>query len=80
MMLSLESRESNDERSLGELFLYFSNEMSDITWIQAFQLLLQMFRKLLTDYLDMTDDKIDELVDILMNTIPNLLRSKLQAA
>ena len=36
MMLSLESRESNDERSLGELFLYFSDEMSDITWIQAF--------------------------------------------
>jgi len=33
MMLSLESRESNDERSLGELFLCFSDEMSDITWI-----------------------------------------------
>lgn len=31
MMLSLESRESNNERSLGELFLYFSDEMSDIT-------------------------------------------------
>ena len=30
MMLSLESRESNDERSLSELFLYFSDEMSDI--------------------------------------------------
>lgn len=42
MMLSLENRESNDNRSLGELFLYFSDEMSDITWIQAFQMLLQM--------------------------------------
>ena len=31
MILSLESRESNDNRSLGELFLYFSDEMSDIT-------------------------------------------------
>lgn len=40
MMLSLESREANDSRSLGELFLYFSDEMSDITWIQAFQLML----------------------------------------
>lgn len=80
MMLSLESRESNDERSLGELFLYFSDELSDITWIQAFQLLLQMFRKQLTDHLDMTDDKIDELVDTFMNTIPALLRSKLQVA
>lgn len=44
MMLSLENRESNDKRSLGELFIYFSDEMSDITWIQAFQMLLQMFR------------------------------------
>ena len=66
MMLSLESRESKDERSLGELFLYFSDEMSDITWIQAFQLLLQMFRELLAD--------------ALMDTIPALLKSKLQAA
>lgn len=30
-MLSIENRESQDERSLGELFLYFSDEMSDIT-------------------------------------------------
>ncbi len=40
MMLSLESREGSDNRSLGELFLYFSDEMSDITWIQAFLMLL----------------------------------------
>ena len=75
MMLSLESRESKDERSLGELFLYFSDEMSDITWIQAFQLLLQMFRELLADNLDVADDKIDELVDAFMDTIPALLKS-----
>lgn len=31
MMLSLESREANDERFLGEIILYFSDEMSDIT-------------------------------------------------
>lgn len=80
MMLSLESWESNDNLSLGELFLYFSDEMSDITWIQAFQLLLQMFRELLADNLDVADDKIDELVDAFMDTIPALLKSKLQAA
>ena len=40
MMLSLESRESSDTRSLGELFLHFSDEMADITWIQAFQMML----------------------------------------
>ena len=80
MMLSLESRESNDERSLGELFLYFSDEMADITWIQAFQLLLQMFRTLLVDQMDISDEKIDEMVVAFMDTIPTLLKSKLQAA
>lgn len=54
MMLSLESQESNDNRSLGELFLYFSDEMSDITWIQAFQ----MFRTMLSDNTELSDEKI----------------------
>jgi hypothetical protein len=78
-MFSLESLESNDDRSLGELFLYFTDEMSDITWIQAFQMLLQMFRTLLADNLDFADEKIDELVDSFMNAIPSLLRNSLQA-
>lgn len=80
MMLLLENRESQDERSLGELFLFFSDEMSDITWIQAFQLMLQMFRTLITDNIDISDEKIDDLVDVFMDTIPTLLKSKLQAA
>lgn len=80
MMLSLESRESNDNRSLGELFLYFSDEMSDITWIQAFQMLLQMFRTMLTENTELSDEKISELVDAFMNALPALLKTQLQAA
>lgn len=80
MMLSLESRESKDERSLGELFLYFSDEMSDITWIQAFQMLLQMFRTMLSDTVELSEEKIDELVDAFINAIPVMLRSRLQSA
>ena len=80
MMLSTENRESRDKRSLGELFLYFSDEMSDITWIQAFQFLLQMFRTLLTDDLDIAEDAFDALVDAFMDTLPALLKSKLQAS
>lgn len=80
MMLSLENRESNDNRSLGELFLYFSDEMSDITWMQAFQMLLQMFRTILTDNAGLSDEKINELVDAFMDAIPALLKSKLQVA
>ena len=80
MMLSLESRECNDNRSLGELFLYFSDEMSDITWIQAFQMLLQMFRTMLTDNTELSDEQITELVDAFMSTLPVMLKTQPQAA
>lgn len=80
MMLSIENRESNDNRSLGELFLYFTDEISDITWIQAFQMLLQMFRKLLEKHCDLVDEKIDELVEAFISTLPSVLQSQLVAA
>jgi len=71
---------SNDNRSLGELFLYFSDEMSDITWIQAFQMILQMFRTMLAANSELSDGKIAELVDAFMNAIPAFLKTQLQAA
>ena len=80
MMLSLESRETKDNRSLGEIFLYFTDEMADITWIQAFQMLLQMFRNILVDESELSEEKLDELVDAFMNAIPNVLKLKLKAA
>lgn len=54
MSLSLENWESNDNLSLSELFLYFSDEMSGITWIQVFQMLLQMFRTILSDTVELS--------------------------
>ena len=80
MMLSHESREANDQRSMGEILLYFTDEMADITWIWAFQMLLEMFRTILADNTELTEEKTDELVDTFMNTLPMVLKSRLQAA
>lgn len=80
MMLSVECRESKDERSLGELFLYFSDEQSDITWIQAFQLMLQTFHNLLSDNSELSEEKISELVETFISAIPVAIKSRLQSA
>lgn len=77
MILSLESRKTNDNRSLGELFLYFSDEISDITWIQAFEMLLQIFKTILSDNAELSNNKSTELVDTFMNTLPALLKTQL---
>ena len=43
-------------------------------------MLLQMFRTILGDNTELADDKIDELVDAFINTLPALLKTRLQAA
>ena len=52
--------------------------MSDITWIQAFLLLIQIFKILLADTLDIADDKITGLVDTFMDAILAMLKAIIQ--
>ena len=43
-------------------------------------MLLEMFRTILADNTELTEEKTDELVDTFMNTLPMVLKSRLQAA
>ena len=44
------------------------------------QMLLQMFRTMLLDNTELSDEKINELVDTFMNTVSDMLKTQLQAA
>ena len=52
--------------------------MSDITWIQAFQMLLQMFRTMLSDNTELSDEKINELANAFMDALPTMMKIRLQ--
>ena len=43
-------------------------------------MLLQMFRSILKDNTELAEEKINEFVDAFMNTLPVVLKTKLQAA
>ena len=43
-------------------------------------MLLQIFRTMLTDNTELSDEKIDELADAFMNALLLLLKTQLQAA
>ena len=64
---------------LGKLFLYLTDEMADITWIQAFQLLLQMFRELLSDTCELSEEKIAKLMETFISALPVFLQKRLKA-
>ena len=43
-------------------------------------MLLQMFRTVLTENTELSDEKISELVDAFMNALPTMMKIRLQAA
>jgi hypothetical protein len=73
MMLVEENRQETNTRSLGEIFFYLSDELADITWIQALHLLMQTFVNTLADKFLLTDDELNQLMDIFMAALPKNL-------
>jgi len=63
MLLAVENRESEDPRTLGELFFYFADELADITFAQAYKQLLEMFCKEMKTRFNLDESTISEMID-----------------
>lgn len=70
MMLSVENRQHTDNRTLGEIFFFLSDELADMTLIQAFHLLLQTFMKTLTDKFLLTEEQLNQLMNTFISALP----------
>lgn len=80
MILALGSRESNDGRSIGALFINVADEMADITLMEALALLLQLFTPTLKEYTALSEERVSSLLDKFIDTLPEVLKKPLQAA
>lgn len=79
MMLAMENRQEKDPRTLGEIFFFVSDEMADISWIQAFHLLIETFLNTVADKLCLTEKTLNELMDAFIFALPKELSQKLAA-
>lgn len=77
MMLSVENRKESDIRTLGETFYFFADELSDITWIQAFHTIIQIFINTIYDKLSLTSQQLDHLLDAFLIALPKSLKGSL---
>lgn len=77
MMLAVENRQATDNRTLGEIFYLLSDELSDITWIQAFHMIIQIFINTLSDKFSITSDQLDQLMNAFLLALPTGLKGSL---
>lgn len=77
IMLALESRESKDPRTLGNLFYLCCDELRDISFSQAFNLILSLLKTTLKKYLAMTDGALQGLIHDFISSLPAFLKGRL---
>jgi len=80
MMLTVSKRESEDPRSIGELFMYCTDELADISFAQAFSLVMELFISKAKEFLTIPEQEISAFVDKFLDAIPDALKIKLKAA
>jgi hypothetical protein len=78
LMLALENRENKDQKTLGNLFYLCCDELQDITFAEAFQLMLTMLQNTLRKYLIITDSALADLVNDFISCLPAFLKGRLQ--
>ena len=78
IMLALESRESKDPRTLGNLFYLCCDELKDISFAHAFHLILTMLKNTLQKYISITDCALQDLINDFITSLPVFLKGRLQ--
>jgi hypothetical protein len=78
MFLALETRENKDGRSMGELFWLLVAELEDISFGQAFDLILAAFKSFLAGPLTLANDRIALLAEQFIDSLPAHIKFKLR--
>lgn len=77
IMLALESRNNKDLRTWGELFYVCCDELHDIKFIEALQLIIDFLKSVLVEKLTLTKQQINELLEHFIVSLPAYFKGKL---
>ena len=77
MLLAMEQRQNEDQRTLGELFFFLVDEMTDITFCRALGILMDALKASLQEILKLSDEQISAFASDFESRLPEYLRNAL---
>ena len=77
IMLSTQSRNNEDLRTIGGLFFNCCDELQDIQFLEAIQVILDLLKNALQEKLSLTKEQINSFLDYFISTLPAFLKEKL---
>ena len=76
-MLAVENRNAEDNRTLGELFYLYFDELQDIQFNDALTLILELLAVTLQKFFMLDKKQVNEFLDILISKLSQHLQSRL---
>lgn len=77
MLLALEQRQNEDQRTFGEIFFFLVDEMADITFSRSLYILMNAMMASLQEILKLSEDQLTALTADFEARLPKYLRDAL---
>ena len=77
LMIALEQRRSEDDRSLGEIFFFFTDELADITFGESFGIIITAMMDSICAIFQPTEEQMELFIEMFMGRLPEYLRRSL---
>ena len=77
MLLAMEQRQNEDQRTLGELFFFLADEMADITFCRSLSILMDALMASLQELLKLSEEQLARFTADFESRLPEYLRNAL---
>lgn len=79
MMLAVQKRDNEDERTLGELFYLAIDEMADISFSESMLILIEAMTNSMKEIIYAADEQLVKILAVFLNKLPGFMKASLHS-
>ena len=80
LMIAMEQRRNEDDRTLGEIFYFFTDELSDISFGESFQIIITAMIDSVCAIFQPTEEQLELFIEMFVGRLPEYIRNSLAKA
>ena len=80
LMIAMEQRRNEDDRTLGEIFYFFTDELKDITFGESFQIIITAMIDSVCAIFQPTEEQLELFIEMFVGRLPEYIRNSLAKA
>ena len=80
LMIAMEQRRNEDDRTLGEIFYFFTDELKDITFGESFQIIIIAMIESVCAIFQPTEEQLELFIEMFVGRLPEYIRNSLAKA